>query len=322
MNVMSFREPGPKPGMATRMALRLFPPAWRARYAGEVLDLLADSGAGPLAAAGLAWHAPAAWVQASPHLYDRPGRMRSSLATVLMAWTALAGLAVVFFQLAQVQTSLQLSTLAHHPVISLSYWLFDGAALVSVLVMVVGGLSLWLLMLRTAFRAHRRREAIYLLAPVIVPALYLILAAFTVVAVRVAHGGGTPGSVMPGQSKPVVDLANGMVGPGWFLALVVAGFAAAALSAAGPALALRRLRPRGPGVTLAVRAAGIAAATMALAGMASVVAVIGLYLWAPSYAGYHQGWQLAIYLPGVALAAVVAVVSARRGVRAARPTAA
>lgn len=308
--------------MAARMALCLYPPAWRARYEGEVLDLLADSGAGPGAAAGLAWHALAAWILAAPHLYDRPARMRSSLATVLMAWTALAGLSAVFFQLAQAQPSVQAITLAHHPVIGLSYGLFDGAAVVSVLVMVAGGLPLWLLMLRTAFRARRRREAMYLLAPVIVPGLYLVLAALTVTAVRVVHGGGTPGSITPGQSKSVVDLANGMVGPAWFVVLVLAGFAAAALSAAGPALALRRLRPYGPAVTLAVRAGGIAAASLVLAGMASVVAVIGLYLWAPSYAGYHQGWQLAIYLPGVALAAAVAMVSARRGVRAARLTAA
>jgi len=53
----------------------------------------------------------------------------------------------------------------------------------------------------------------------------------------------------------VVDLANGNVGPWWFLALVLAGFAAAAAAAAGPGLALRRLRPDGPAVTRATRAA-------------------------------------------------------------------
>jgi hypothetical protein len=58
---------------------------------------------------------------------------------------------------------------------------------------------------------------------------------------------------------------------------------------------------------------------MALAGTASIVAVIGLYRWAPPY---HQGWQLAVYPPLVLLAVTVAVVSAARGIRAARSPAA
>ena len=93
---------------------------------------------------------------------------------------------------------------------------------------------------------------------------------------------------------------------------------AAAVSAAGPGLALRRLRPDGPAVTRATGAAGLAAATMVLAGAASIVAAVGLYLWAPAYAGYHESWPLAIYLPAVLLAAATAIVSATRGIRSAR----
>jgi hypothetical protein len=177
-----------------------------------------------------------------------------------------------------------------------------------------GGVPLWVLMLRTA---RRRREVAWLLAPAVVPAVFLV-AAFAI--------GGLAGRagplVAPTQSGPVADLANGGVGPRWFLALVVLGFAAAVLSAAGPALALRRLRPEGPAVVLAARAAALAAVTMGLACAASVVAAVGLYLWAPAYAGYHESWQLAVYLPAVLLAAAVAVVSTARGIRAARPPAA
>ena len=117
-------------------------------------------------------------------------------------------------------------------------------------------------------------------------------------------------------------LANGGVGPWWFLTLVVLGFAAAVLSATGPALALRRLRPEGSAIVLATRAAMLAAVTMGLACAASVVAAFGLYLWAPAYAGYHESWLLAVYLPAVLLAVAVAIVSAARGLRAPRPTAA
>jgi hypothetical protein len=298
-------------GVLTRAALTLYPPAWRARYGVEVRALLDDSGGGALAAASLTWHAVPAWVWPPRQLHDRPARIRSSLATTGIAWALLAGLGAVFAQLAQAQPSTQGPTLAQHPVIQWSYWVFDGCLVISVLSVAVGGLPLWLQMLGTA---RRRGEVAWLLAPAVVPAVYL-LAAFAIGSLvgRV----GPP--VVPSQSGSVADLANGGVGPWWFLALVVLGFAAAALSAAGPALALRRLRPEGPAVVLAARAAVLAAGTIGLACAASVVAALGLYLWAPAYAGYHESWQLAVYLAAVLLAAAVAVVSAGRGFRAARP---
>jgi hypothetical protein len=299
-----------------RAALGLYPPAWRARYGDEVQALLQDSGAGIGAAASLAWHAVPAWACPPRHLYDRRGRMRASLATVGMAWALLAGLAAVFVQLAQAQGQVQGLTLAQHPVITWSYWTFDACLIVSVLAAAVGGVPLWLVMFRRARRARRRREVASLLVPAVVPAAYLVASVAVFALVR---GPGRP--VVPWQPRSVVGLANGGVGPRWFLALVILGFAAAVVSAAGPGLALRRLRPHGPAVVLAARAAVLAAVTMGLAGLASVVAAVGLYLWAPAYAGYHVAWPLAVYLPAVLLAAAVAVVSAARGVRASSPPA-
>jgi hypothetical protein len=297
-----------------RAALSLYPPAWRARYGAEVRALLDDSGGGARAAASLAWHAVPAWAWPPRHLHDGSGRMRSSLATTGIAWALLAGLGAVFVQLTQAQRSSQGTTLAQYPVIQWSYWAFDGCLVVSALAVAVGGIPLWLLMLRAA---QRRRDRAWLLAPVVVPAVFLA-AAFAIGSLV-----GRPGPlVLPGRSGSVADLANGGVGPRWFLALVILGFAAAALSAAGPALALRTLRPEGAAVVLAARAAVLAALTMGLACAASVVAAVGLYLWAPAYAGYHESWQLAVYLPAALLAAAVAVVSAARGIRAARPPAA
>jgi hypothetical protein len=301
-----------------RAMLALYPPAWRARYGDEVRALLEDSGAGPRTIASLAWHAAPAWIWPPGHLHDRPARMRASLTTVLAAWTALAGLAMVFAALAQGQPSLQEDiTGPRHLVIEWSYWVFDGAAAASVLAVVVGGLPLWLLLFRRACRDYRPREVAYLLAPVIVPVAYL---AATTVAVSILRQPGTGPRPQAALVQPsLIDAANGNVGPWWFLALLILGFAAAGVSAAGPILALRRLRPRGPAVTLAARAAGYAAVTMSLAGVASIVAVLGLYRWAPAY---YQPWQPGIYLPAVALAAAVAIVSATRGVRAARSPAA
>jgi hypothetical protein len=239
--------------------------------------------------------------------------MRASLATAGMAWVLLAGLASVFAQLAQAQPSSQGLTLAQHPVIQWSYWAFDGFLAASVLAVAAGGIPLWWLMIRTA---RRRREVAWLLTPAVVPAVYLVA---TFVIAQLVSRPSSP--VGPWQSGPVADLANGGVGPRWFLALVVLGFAAAVLAAAGPALALGRLRPEGPAIVLAARAAVLATVTMGLACAASVVAAVGLYLWAPADAGYHESWQLAIYLPAVLAASAVAVVSATRGIGAARPTA-
>jgi hypothetical protein len=302
-----------------RAALGLYPAAWRARYGDEVCVLLEDSGADLRAVLSLAGQALPAWICPARHLHDRPARMRASLATVLVAWIMLIGLAVVFVQLTQAQPGGQQFTLQQHPIIAWSYWVFDGAVAVSVLAVACGGLPLWLLMLRRARREHRGRETAYLLAPVVVPVTYMALNVVTVALAQQPQT--TPVNVLPGQKTSVVDIANGMVGPWWFLALVLLGFAAGAVSAAGPGLALRRLRPGGPAVRLAARAAGLGAAAMSLAVAASIVAVIGLYRWAPPNDGYHQGWQLAVYFPAVLLATAVAVVSAARGVRAARAAA-
>ena len=214
-----------------------------------------------------------------------------------MAWTGLTGLTLVFAQLTQAQGYRP----PGHPMIGWSYWVFDGAVLVSVLAVAAGGLPLWLLMMRRARRERRPRDLAYLLTPVVVPAAYL---AAVVVTVRLARHAAV----------------NSGVGPWWFLVLIVLGLAAGPAFAAGPGLALCRLRPRGPAVGLAVKAAGLAAAAMGLAGAASMVAAVGLYRWAPLYAGYHEGWPLGIYLPAVLLAIVVATVSAARGIRATRST--
>ena len=103
MNAMPSPAGSPGTSFLARAALALYPAAWRARYGDEVRALLDDSGAGPRAIASLAWRALPAWIWPPRHLYGRQARMRASLATVLVAWTALTGLALVFAQLTQAQ---------------------------------------------------------------------------------------------------------------------------------------------------------------------------------------------------------------------------
>jgi hypothetical protein len=277
--------------LLSRVALALYPPSWRARYGDEVRALLEDSGGGLAAAASIAWRAVPAWAWPPGHLHDRPGRMRASLATALMAWSMLTGLGLVFAQL----TQLQGFNAPGHPEVRLAYAVFDATLAFSVLVAGIGGLPLWLLMLRRAWREQRPRDAVYLLLPVIAPIAYLIGLIVTVRLVGGAHG----------------------VSPGWFGVVSLAGFAAAATAAAGPSLALRRLQPRGPALRFAAAAAGVAAAAMAVAAAAIVVAVIGLCLWARQFAGDYHSTIPGIYLALVIAAAIVTTVSAARGTRAA-----
>jgi hypothetical protein len=276
-----------------RVALGLYPAAWRERYGEEVQALLDDSGADLRTVAGLTWQAALAWAWPPRHLYDRPARMRGSVATVLVAWTMLAGLGVVFFQLTQAQGARSPA----HPLIAWSYWVFDAAVAVSVIAVAVGGAPLWLLMMRTAVRRRSWRDVMYLCSPLSATAAWVIAVRITVLLLHRTDG----------------------VGPWWFLVLVAAGFVAACWFAAGPVLALQRLHPGGPAMVLAARAGGLAAAAMTLAGAASIVAAVAATLWAPPYAGYRQGWPLGIYVPAVVLAGLVATVGAVRGVRASRP---
>jgi hypothetical protein len=313
--------PMPRPGASwagavARGSLRLYPAAWRARYEDEVRALLEDSGADLRTIASLAWQAMRARIWPSRHLYDPPARMRASLATVAVAWTVLAGLAAVFASFTQTQPSLQQNlTGPRHLVIQWSFWVFDGAVGASLLAVAAGGLPLWLLMLHRARRQHCPREIAWLLAPAVVPAVYLGAASVTLSLVR--HGTAPIQPPFAHATPSFFDLGNDNVGPWW---LMVLGFAAGLIAAAGPGLALHSLRPGGPGVTLAARAAGLAVAAMGLAGAASIVAAAGLHAW--GVAPYRQGWPFAVCLLLFLAAIAVAGASAARGVRAARAPAA
>jgi hypothetical protein len=279
-----------RPGPLTSLALMLYPPAWRERYSDEVRALLEEAGSTPAAAASLAVRAVPAWVNPPRHLHDRGARMRASVGTVLLAWSALTGVGAVFVQL----TQLQGFRVPGHPLVQWCYLVFDAALAVSVLTAAVGGVPLWLQMIRLARRQRRRHELAWLSLAVLVPAGYMAAA---LTALTVVHDPEASGSW-------------------WFAGFAILGFAAAGLAAAGPAVALRRLAPGGPAVALAAAAAGVAAATVALAGLASAIAAAGLCLWATSFAGYHHAGLAWVYVLVVVPIAATATVSGGRGVRA------
>ncbi len=289
---MTAHPPGPPPGRDPLIsaALLLYPQAWRARYGEEIRALVADEGGQVTAAVSLVWRAAPAWIWPPRHLHDREARMRSSVGTVLIAWSTLTAIGIVFAQL----TQLQGFRAAGHPVIGWAYVVFDVALAASVVVATAGGLPLWLQMLRQARRERRSAVTTWLSLTVAGPAAYIVVAAIAVSVVHHPEGSG----------------------PWWFVSFAIAGFAVTALACAGPVSAVRRLRPSGRVVTQATTAGGIAAACIALAGAASGIAATGLCLWAPGFAGYHHDGLLGGYLAAVALTAAIATVSAARGVRA------
>jgi hypothetical protein len=210
---------------------------------------------------------------------------------VLLAWSALTGIGIVFAML----TQLQGFRVPGHPLVQWCYLVFDGALVLSVLTAAAGGLPLWLQMIRLARRHRRGRDLVCLLLAVIVPAGYVVTA---VTALLVVH-------------HPEAS------GPWWFVGFAILGFGAAGLASAGPVVALNRLAPAGRTVALAATAAGVAAAAIALAGLASAIAASGLCLWATSFAGYHDGGVAGAYVLLVVAVGATATISATRGVRAA-----
>ena len=274
---------------ATRLALALYPPSWRARYADEVQALLEQNNNSSRDVASLAWRALPAWIRPPAHLYDRPARMRASLSTGLLSWSFLTGLGLVFAQLAQFQGYRP----AGHPIINASYLVFDVALALSATAAGLGGLPLWLVMLRRAHRERRRRDVACLLLPIAAPAAFLAGLSIT------------------------ARLLGGADGHWWVGIVILAGFGFAAAAAAGPGVAMRRLKPRGPALRLAAAAGAVAAGAGVVAAAAIAVAVTGLSLWARDFAGYHHYVVPGIYLALVALAAAVTTVSAARGARAA-----
>jgi len=102
-----------------------------------------------------------------------------------VAWSFLTGLGLVFAQLTQFQGFHP----AGHPIIDVSYLVFDAALALSLAAAGLGGLPLWLLMLRRAHREHRRRDVAGY-HDTTIPGVYLalVVVAAAVTAVSAARG--------------------------------------------------------------------------------------------------------------------------------------
>ncbi|MFB7506232.1 hypothetical protein [Streptomyces broussonetiae] len=275
-----------RPDWRVRVLVGLYPPVWRHRYATEFAALLEDSGVGVRQVVDVAAAAVRVWARPSTHLHDRTGRMCTTVAVTLCAWTALAAGAVVF---AKTTRDGAWYVTGHTDPAAGWYNVYALASATSALAIAVGWLPPVAAVLR-APQGHpgRRRARLLLLAPPVAVSAFLGAAA---VLRLITHGVG--------------------VGPTGFLVLVGLGLFAGAAFAAGPAAALRHVTPSGAGLRVATVAGAVATTLMAVAVAASVGWGLVTFADRPGFTA------LTGYGTVMAVTLVVAATSSARGLRAA-----
>ena len=275
-----------RPDWRVRVLVGLYPPVWRHRYATEFAALLEDSGVGVRQVVDVAAAAVRVWARPSKHLHDRNGRMCTTVAVTLCAWTALAAGAVLF---AKTTRDGAWYVTGHTDPAAGWYNVYALASATSALAITVGWLPPVAAVLRAPQCHHgRRRARLLLLAPPVAVSAFLGAAA---VLRLITHGVG--------------------VGPTGFLVLVGFGLFSGAVFAAGPAAALRYVTPSGAGLRVATLAGAVATTLMAVAVAASVG-------WGLITSADRPGFTaLTGYGTVMAVALVVAATSSARGLRAA-----
>lgn len=278
--------------LPARALVALYPPAWRERYAEELLALIQDTGLTPRAALHLAAGAAAAWIRIPRHLLPADKRLRASVSAILAAWTVLAGAGLVYGQLSEDQ-ALRPATAAH-PLTAALYQLYTLAAHASVALLALGAAPLYLTLARDALR-RRHRDLVLLSLPATGPL------AFLAVLIAVTHLARTPG---------------GGIGPGWFTALTVLGAATGIGIVAGLLRVLHRGQPSGAPLRLAAIGAIIAGATMTVAALAAIGNAACIAHWDPGAgpASAHPA-AAALFLAATLLAGACILTSAARALR-------
>jgi hypothetical protein len=150
-----------------------------------------------------------------------------------------------------------------------------------------------------------RGGAALLAAPVLAPAAFVVVAAL--VSRAVGH------SRVPGVG----------IGALWFVVVVALGVLAGTVGAFGPVRALGRLTPSANTLRLAARAGAATAGAAVAIGLASTAYALVLGSQAPRIGSVVTGPTFLVpYVCLMAVACGVAVLSAARGMRALRSTAA
>ncbi|HEY2723557.1 MAG TPA: hypothetical protein VGI84_02615 [Pseudonocardiaceae bacterium] len=300
---MSGQAP-PRPGRLGTAVVKLYPRAWRDRYADEVLDLLAHRPPGPRAAADLLLGALDAHLNITELLRGAAtmlAQLRRAALTTLGAWVALcltvAGLIKVNEDLAYRQAEIA------HPLLGGADATAQWACVVAGALVLVGGLPLAVTGLREAWRHDRAALPLFAVPP-------------------------AAGAVWLGTGLLLGLLGRDAALPQWlgraaFCGWIALAWVAAAVSVAAVGRLLRRLELAARLLRLATVAGGLVAAAVTVAALSLITYAVELHTAEPALFSGGDG-IIATPLPFTLIpltvigtaAAVLADRAAWRGIRA------
>jgi hypothetical protein len=294
-----------------RGALRLYPRAWRERYAAEVAALLPQHDVTPRTVLDLLRGA------ADAHLHgdlleggnSMPRRVRASEIAIFCA-VALFGLAWLPVLRVADPAPAWRAAVGAHPALGAAYLAVRLAGLAAALAVLAGGAPILLASLAGALRARRRDLLLLWATP--------LCAAAALAGYALPASAAWAATRTPGPDAPLTPLAL-VLQLGFVLLCLLAGgasVAAVALAVARSDLSARLLR-------LALAPAAVATAALG-AGFAATLALGGLLAaWAPDTLAAGTLWPvLLLIVLLMAGACGLAAVALRRGLAAARGAAA
>jgi hypothetical protein len=277
-----------------RALVALAAPSWRARYEPEFVALLEDTRATPGRTLDVLRLVARSWAAPPRHLFDdREARVRTSVATLLWAWTVLVGAELIVAQLREDPS--RAATDRRYAGAAPLYRLYEIAAVAGVLIFVLGCAPLAWHVVRSTRRAKRADLTLLMSSPV------FALAGFAVVLLAVV-------SFAPRSAVPGVGVGS------WALAIIAAGVAAGVSCAAGPTHVLRALPVGGPTLRAGLVTSTAGALLCAVAGVAALGYLVVLTVGAAPVGIAAVGFVVPFGLAVLAATAVV-LVSGARGAR-------
>jgi len=285
------------PGPFSRALLRLYPRAWRRRYAQEMHALLADDPPGVRGLISLALGA------ADAHLHPRPAwnatsaplvRVRLSVGAMFGCWIAMSVLGMAF-QKETEEAGFSVAA-AHHPLLEIARAAILAGAVVGAITIALAGVPLVWVALRQAVIERDRTLALLLLTPLLALSGFAATS-WLLFTLAPSRGGGFPAEFVLTILLP------------WQLAAL----ACATVLALTPRAVLARVTPSPAALRRAARATpALAAATVAVSSGIAVYALV-LARDAPALADLASGpvgASTGAMLAGEGLAALILCVPA------------
>jgi hypothetical protein len=289
-----------------RLALALYPLAYRRRYGEEMAALVEDQGASPRAVADLARGALRAHLRPEPGLRAQLGpddRLRLGLSSILLCWVVFAAAGLGLYKTTEDHAFTAAGDA--HGLLGTAHFAIQALALVCSVAVLLGAAPLVVVALRQA----RDRRAVER-ATVLALGCLVVFGLATVALVAVAHLSNPPGEALAALSLAVWTVLALACGIGCALAGRLGLFAITV--------------PKG------ILRASAACANVVVVGMAGITLATAIYLVAlmhdaPGLAGEGNGplelasvaVSLGIQLAVMAAVAVPALVGASRAWRAA-----